>query len=124
MSQRLAAPIFFNGTTSGPTLSIPLNHSLRTEVWVFEQITVLYPGTTDAPQVAINQNGGPFSGAAPMIPGSTGLMQTFGGLPYLYAEAADDIECVITNATAGKAVVVKCQVRKIGYDDPELQGRF
>lgn len=124
MSQRLAPPIVYTGITTGPTLSIPLNHANRTEVWVYEQIVVLYPNINDAPQAAINQNGAPFSGAAPMIPGSSGLMQTFGGLPYLYGEAADDIECVLTNCTAGQTVTVRCQVRKIGYSDPELQGRF
>lgn len=124
MSQRLAPPVVFQGTTTGPTLSIPLNHSNRTEVWVMEQIVVLYPNANDAPQAAINQNGAPFSGAAPLIPGSSGLMQTFGGLPYLYAEAADDVECVITNASVGVNVIVRCQVRRIGYNDPELQGRF
>lgn len=124
VSQRLAPPTVFVGTTTGSSLSIPLNHANRTEVWVFEQITVLYPNVNDAVQVAVNQNGSPFSGAAPMIPGSSGLMQTFGGVPYLYAEAADDVECVLTGCTAGQNVVVRCQVRKIGYNDPELQGRF
>lgn len=94
------------------------------QVWAFEQISVSYSISTDAPTVSILKNGVLYSGAAQFLKGNPGLGQTFGGVPYLYLEASDELDIVVQNGTAGAQVKAICQYRIINYDDPELAGRF
>lgn len=123
---KLHDPWIVNGIIQPAQTSITL--SIRQgnyeQVWAFEQIAVSYSVGTDAPTVSIIKNGVIYAGAAQFLKGFPGLGQTFGGLPYLYLEASDELDIVVQNGTAGAQVKAICQYRIIDYSDDELSGRF
>ena len=106
------------------SVSIPVNHNGYEVVWVIEQLAVNYSVAGDTPTVSIMFDGSLYSGPAQMIPISSGLGQSFGGQPYLYVEADDDLEVLIQGGTAGALITVQVQYRQISYNHDELQGRF
>lgn len=120
-------PPYTDSVTVAPaqtTASITLQHNNYNQVWVIEQIACFYNKPVDTPQITILKNEQIYAGPAQVLPGNTGLGQTFGGLPYLYKEVDDDVKVVVSNATAGGILTIQIQYRDIGYDDPELNGRF
>lgn len=111
--------------TGQTTITLPLNHSDYENVWVIEQLGIFYNKTTDAPSVSLIYNGDSISGPAQMIPaGAGGVGQSFGGDPYIYAEASDDVHIFVANGSAGALVTVQMQYRIIPYSSDELAGRM
>lgn len=126
MPRRLRAPWIISGTiaTGQTSISLTINNNNYERVMVIEQIGVNYSISGDSPQATVFVDGNLYAGPAQLIPINPGLGQSFGGQPYLYAEAYNNVTVEITNGSQGALVTLKIQHREIGYNDSELEGRF
>jgi hypothetical protein len=115
-------------TTAGATSVVPIVNNDSQWMWRIGQITVTYTKTGDSPQVTILKNGVPFCGTAVMLPGvgvgptgTAGLSATFSGEPPLWKQTRDDVQCVITNGSAGALATVYAQYSAYSNNDPDVQ---
>lgn len=108
------------------SVSVPITFNDSFYIYEIEQITISYVGgANDSPNAGISKNGTAYGGASPLLPGiiSNGLSQTWGNPPSLFMEIKDDVECVVTNGTAGATVTVFAQFLRHRNNDPEYQDR-
>lgn len=128
MVGRLREPYTNQGTVDANGICVvPIIHNGYERVLELQQITVNYATQGDSPTCQITLNGEVYSGGAIMLPsqgkgGAGGLAQTFGGLPYLYMEAHDNVQVEIGNGSQGTLVTVRVQYRVLNYGADELEG--
>lgn len=125
--RRRRVPDYTNvGTVgAGGTVSVPIRFNDHFYIYEVQQITIGYAGggASDSPNGGITKNGVPYSGASPLLPGitPTGLSQTWGNPPPLFMETRDDVECIVTQGTAGATVTVYAQYIRHHNNDPDYQ---
>jgi hypothetical protein len=107
------------------TVLLKQNNPAR--VWEVQQITVNVGPSSTSGNVSIFKNGNmvtPTSALTPAVT-STGvktISQSAAGLPYVYIQASDELEIVVSSATSGDAITVRAQYREIDSSDPIVRG--
>lgn len=107
------------------TVLLKQNNPAR--VWEIQQITVNVGPTSTSGNVGIFKNGNmvtPTSALTPAVT-STGIKtisQTAAGLPYIYIQASDELEIVVSSATSGDSITVRAQYREVDSSDPIVRG--
>lgn len=96
-------------------------------VWEVQQVGVTVSIASQAGNVGIFKNGNlvaPTSALVPQIsPGSiASIGQTASGLPYVYIQASDILQIVVSSATADDTITVRAQYREIASNDPLVRG--
>jgi hypothetical protein len=107
--------------------TVQLKQNNPAQVWEVQQITVNVGPSSTAGNVGIFKNGNmvtPTSALTPAVTsnGISTISQTAGGLPYLYVQASDEVEIVVSSATANDTVTVRAQYREIDSSDPMVRG--
>lgn len=95
--------------------------------WEVQQITINVGPASTAGNVGVFKNGNmvaPTSALTPVVTSSgvASIGQTAAGLPYIYVQAADELEVVVSSATANDQVSVRAQYREIPLTDPLVRG--
>lgn len=96
-------------------------------VWEVQQITVNVGPASSAGNVGIFKNGQmvtPTSALTPAVSatGVVSISQTAAGLPYVYIQASDELQIVVSSATSGDRITVRAQYREISSDNPLVFG--
>lgn len=96
-------------------------------VWEVQQVTVNVGPTSTTGNVGIFKNGQMVTPTSTLTPAvsSTGvatISQTASGLPYVYIQASDELEIVVSSATNGDRISVRAQYREIPSDSPLVFG--
>lgn len=96
-------------------------------VWEVQQITVQVGPKSTSGSVGIFKNHNmvtPTSALTSIITSqnTAAIGQTAAGLPYLYIQASDEIEIIISKATLADQVTVRAQYREIDSSDPLVRG--
>lgn len=115
-------------TVSGSgTATVLLKQNNPSVCWEVQQVTVNVGPYSTTGNVGVFKNGNmvaPTSALTPVVTanGVSSIGQTAGGLPYVYIQAADELEIVISSATANDKVTVRAQYREIPLTDPLVRG--
>lgn len=96
-------------------------------VWEIQQITVTVGPASTSGNVGIFKNGNmvtPTSALTPVVTvlGTNAIGQTAAGLPYVYIQASDELEIIVSSATAGDQVTTRAQYREVDSSDPIVRG--
>lgn len=96
-------------------------------VWEVQQVTVNVGPTSTVGNVGIFKNGQmvtPTSALTPAVTSSgvTTISASAAGLPYIYIQASDELEIVVSSATNGDRVTVRAQYREIPSIDNRVFG--
>lgn len=96
-------------------------------VWEVQQITVTVGPNSVSGSVGIFKNGNmitPTSALTAVVKsdGTRAIGQTAAGLPYVYIQAADEIEIVINGATLNDQLTYRAQYREVDSSDPIVRG--
>lgn len=96
-------------------------------VWEVQQITVNVGPTSTGGNVGVFKNGNmvtPTSALTPALTenGTRTISAAASGLPYLYLQASDEIEIVVSSATSGDSITVRAQYSEIPSDSPLVFG--
>jgi hypothetical protein len=107
--------------------TVQLKQNNPAQVWEVQQITVNVGPSSTAGNVGIFKNGNMVTPTSALTPAVTSngiptISQTAGGLPYLYVQASDEVEIVVSSATANDTVTVRAQYREIDSSDPMVRG--
>lgn len=116
-----------NVVPASGTLVVELNHQKPNIIWQVEQVTASVGPASTSGQLGVFKNGYPIGPAAVLAPlvspaGAPSISQTFAGDPYVYIEASDKIQVVVTGATPGDTVIVRGQYREFNKNDPSVAG--
>lgn len=95
--------------------------------WQLEQISVTVGTASTTGNVGIFKNGNmvtPTSALTPVVKpdGTSVIGQTAAGDPYLYLQASDEVEIVVSSVTNGDTVTVRIQYRELSLSDPLVRG--
>lgn len=90
-------------------------------VWEVQQVTVNVGTASTAGNVGIFKNGQMVTPTSALTPAVTSsgirtISATAAGLPYVYIQASDELEIVVSSATTGDHVTVRAQYREIPSD--------
>jgi hypothetical protein len=97
-------------------------------VWEVQQLSASIYGKSVSANVVIWKNNNMVAPTAILVPqvdqyGATSIGQTASGLPYLYVNASDQIQIVVSQATNGDRLTVRAQYREFNSADPNMIGR-
>lgn len=98
---------------------VRISHNLSGIIWEVQQITGYIPSNELTSQIGIYINGSPVAPAAALTTitgplGSSVNCQTFGGQPYLYLFASDEIEVICSGLTnANSTLSVRAQYKEM-----------
>lgn len=114
-------------TVANTKATVSMKQNNPAVVWEVQQITVNVGPSSTAGNVGIFKNGNmvtPTSALTPAVT-ATGIAtigQTAAGLPYVYIQASDELEVVVSSVTNGDSVTVRAQYREIDSSDPLVRG--
>ena len=96
-------------------------------VWEIQQVTITVGPNSNNGNVGIFKNGNmvtPTSALTRVVnqTGVSSIGQTAAGLPYVYLQASDELQIVISSATSGDQVTTRAQYREIDSSDPIVRG--
>lgn len=108
--------------------TVLLHQNNASTIWEVEQIGVSVGPASTSANVVIYKNGNlvaPTSALAPQVSsaGIPSLGQTADGLPYVYINASDELEIVVSGATTGDQLTVRAQYREFPKDAVDMAGR-
>lgn len=108
--------------------SVLLKQNNASVIWEIQQIGVSVGPTSTTANVVIYKNGNLVAPTSALVPqvnsiGATSLGQTAAGLPYVYTQATDELEIIVSSATAGDTITVRAQYREFPNNDPNMVGR-
>lgn len=115
------------GSTGMATAEI--THQNAAVVWEIEQVSVTVGPNSTGGNVAIYKNNNlvaPTSILVPQVSPSGGqktIGQTAAGLPYVYIQASDKLQIVVSGAASGDNMNVRAQIREYPLSDPAVRGR-
>ena len=97
-------------------------------VWEVQQIGASVYGTSTTGNVVIWKNNNMVAPTAILVPqvdqyGANSIGQTAAGLPYLYVNASDQLQIVVSGVVAGDMLTVRAQYREFDSSDPNMIGR-
>lgn len=108
--------------------TVLLHQNNASTIWEVEQVSVSVGPASTSGNVVIYKNGNlvaPTSALAPQVSaaGIPSLGQTADGLPYVYINASDELEIVVSSATANDQLTVRAQYREFPNSDANMSGR-
>ncbi len=97
-------------------------------VWEVQQISSSIYGTSTSANVVIWKNNNMVAPTSILVLqvdqyGSQSIGQAAAGLPYLYVNASDQVQIVVSNADVGDRLTVRAQYREFDSSDPNMIGR-
>lgn len=114
-------------TVAATKATVLLKQNNPAKVWEVQQITVSVGPNSTSGNVGIFKNGNMVTPTSALTPAVTSngvatISATAAGLPYLYLQASDEVEIVISAATNEDQVAVRAQYREIDSSNPLVQG--
>lgn len=108
---------------------IIVTHQNASAIWEVEQVGISVGPKSVTANVVIYKNGNLIAPTSILQPQTdisgnrTSIGQTAAGLPYVYLQASDQMQVVVSSATAGDNVTVRSQIREYPLSDPNVRGR-
>lgn len=108
--------------------TVTVNQNNASTIWEVEQISATVGPTSIAANIAIFKNGNMVAPTSALVPqvassGSTSIGQTASGLPYVYLNASDHLDIVVSGAEPNDMMTVRAQYREFPLSDPNMAGR-
>lgn len=108
--------------------TVTVNQNNASTIWEVEQISATVGPTSIAANIAIFKNGNMVAPTSALVPqvassGVTAIGQTASGLPYVYLNASDHLDIVVSGAEPNDMMTVRAQYREFPLSDPNMAGR-
>lgn len=108
--------------------TVTVNQNNASTIWEVEQISATVGPVSIAANIAIFKNGNMVAPTSALVPqvasnGSLSIGQTASGLPYVYLNASDHLDIVVSAAEPDDMMTVRAQYREFPLSDPNMAGR-
>jgi hypothetical protein len=106
------------------TAEVDIRHNLPAVTWEIEQVSVAVGPVSTTANVTLKKNSNlvtPTSILSPLYP--TGVGSTAGQDPYVYLQASDTMQIIVSGATNNDTMTVRAQYREYDSSHPAMYGR-